>query len=169
MDVFGKYYRLSVEIARMISKEDISISEYVSDDGTLRDESCFLDINKSWQVIHFILTSRQDESESNCILSKVVLSNNFISKEDLGFGPAMIVFEDEVKEISRLLKDISKNDFKTLFDFQLLVRKEIYPVNKTTDQFDFFDCLWKNFSSLKSFYRKASANKQCVVFFLSSS
>ena len=168
MDIFGRYYRLSEETAARISRGEAAVKEYVLGGGASADSSCALNIHKSWQVIHFVLTSGCEAAGSDIVLSKAVLSDVFINNEDLGFGPAMITSRNEVERISSLLDEISKSDFRDMFDFQNMLRKDIYSVNKAESESVFFEYIWEHFNSVKNFYREAAASGQCAVFFLSS-
>ena len=168
MDIYGRYYRLDEETAARIGKGEVSVKEYVLNGGEFMQSSCALNIHKSWQVIHFVLTSGEGAADSGNMLSKAVLSDSFINSEDLGFGPAMITASSEVKKISSILRTISKADFKSMFSFQNMLRKEIYYVSKAESERDFFEYVWKHFSSVKNFFREAADCSQCIVFFLSA-
>ena len=168
MDIYGRYYRLDEDTAARIGKGEVSVREYVLEGGAFMQSSCALNIQKSWQVIHYVLTSGSGVTDNDNVLSKAVLGDNFINNEDLGFGPAMITSRSEVKKISSILGVISKKDFKSMFDFQNMLRKEIYSVNKAESESEFFEYIWCNFNSLQNIFREAAENSQCIVFFLCS-
>jgi hypothetical protein len=119
-----------------------------------------IDIDKSWQLIHFLLTG--DAWQGETPLRDVVLGGVPISDEDVGYGPARYLTAVEVKQVNAALSGISGAELWLRFDAGRVEAAEIYPSSWGNDDRDVI----ANFESLRRFYASAALDEQVVLQFL---
>ena len=116
MGMIGNYYMTDEDTIRKIRQGEISVESLIYDDNDEIDEDKTLDIDKAWHAIHFTLTGSMDEGDEEGVLFKTVFSGNLVNDEDIGYGPAMEITADEVREIHLAIKDISRDAFRADFN-----------------------------------------------------
>ena len=166
MSMIGNYFMTDEETILKIRQGDISVEGSIYDENDDVDEEKCLDIDKAWHAIHFTLTGHMANEDNDNILTKLTFSGNAVSNEDVGYGPAMEITANEVKEINAALKDISQADFRGKFNVKKMIENDIYPVREDEDEDEFFEYVWQHFECLKDFIAKASETGSCLLFFL---
>ena len=166
MSMIGNYYMTDTETVEKIRKGELSAEDFIYNENDEIDEEKSLDIDKAWHAIHFTLTGEIDEGDDDSILSKTVLGGNCVNDEDIGYGPAMEITSDEVREINAALSSIPQEDFRAKFNVKEMIENDIYPVTDDEDEDEFFEYVWIHFEALKEFYSKASENGCCLLFYI---
>jgi len=128
----------------------------------LSDDPTFLDIDKSWDGIAFLLTGQNAENARGA-LSRIIFSGQFVDEEqDLGYGPAHYLRVAEVKALSDEISKIDTVELKKRFDPAKMKAMEIYP--EIWDEGETaFEYLKDNFRSLQRFFEKAAAEYEVVI------
>ncbi len=120
----------------------------------------FLDVDKSWHGIHFLLTGTVREGEPP--LAWVIFAPKEIG-EDLGHGPARLLMPEQVAEVSKALAPITGDKLKKKCDWTLMNDSQIYPQGwRNGDQ----DYIAENFTQLRKFYESAGRRGMGVVHWL---
>ena len=100
--------------------------DFLYPDNEVESESeADLDIDKTWQAIHFLLTG--DAWKGSHPLSNAVLGGVELGDEDVGYGPARYLSASEVAEIAAHLSGISKEALISRFDLNKFRKNGIYP------------------------------------------
>ena len=121
----------------------------------------FLDVDKSWHAIHFLLTGSVKEGEPP--LSWVVFAPTEIGA-DLGHGRARLLMPDQVLEVSKALTPIVADKLKKKCDWTVMNDSQIYPQGwRSGDQ----DYIAENYTQLRKFYDSAARRHMGVVHWLS--
>jgi hypothetical protein len=120
-----------------------------------------LDIDKTWQIIHFLLTG--DPWKGEYPLGAVVLGGTELGEEDVGYGPARFLRSDEVREVAEALGSISETELWERFSEERAAKADIYPQGWTNNDSEY---VLGNFTALKRFYSTASQAKQAVLQFI---
>ena len=84
-----------------------------------------LDIDKSWHLIHFLLTGHAWEGSGPVALA--VLGGEPIGDEDVGYGPARGLNPAEVASVANALATLSPAELWSRFDARAAKLAEIYP------------------------------------------
>ncbi len=122
----------------------------------------FLDIDKSWDGIIFLLTGQSVQNTSDELLS-IIFSRNFLDKtQNFGFGPAHYLTSEEVKTINNKISSLTIEDLKLKFNPNKMMELEVYPQIWNEGEVA-FEYLSKNFIALKEFYKVAAQNNQAIV------
>ena len=113
MSMIGNYRRVSEsELSALCGNPD-SIGDFLYSDGDDRPERA-LDIDKTWQAIHFLLNDSQ--WEGNYPLVCVVLGGECIGEEDVGYGPARFLTPVQVKDVANAIDKIPVGMLLDKFD-----------------------------------------------------
>ncbi|HOP99918.1 MAG TPA: YfbM family protein [Acetivibrio clariflavus] len=159
MSMIGNYLLVDEETINGIKSGKIDISEFLYDTEHSDDE--YLDIDKSWHAIHYILCGQTWEGELPYY--NAVLGGTEINDEDVGYGPARYLTPSEVKEVYEAIKDITEDEFKSKFDYEELAENEIYPQFDSNDDADY---VWSYFVEVQEIFRKASINGKYMLMYI---
>ena len=175
MGMIGNYLMVREEIIEEIKSGRLLASDFLySDDYSIGTSEHSLNIDKSWYAIHFALTGEileelefgLPEIKNNNPLSKIVVNCQQLCDEDVGYGPPMYLSVAEVKDVNIALQSISKEDFRSKFDFSEMIKNAIYPIIDGEDMYVFFEYCLEYFVRVKEFYAKASKENMCIIFYI---
>lgn len=127
-------------------------------------EDDVVDLDKSWQVIHFVLTGSAYEGTPP--LCHAIFGQLPIGEEEVGYGPALGTRYQLVSEISSALSNISEDEFCNRFNPESIAKADIYPP-VWSEPGVLNDYVLPNFRTLKRFYSEAAANRHAVITFIS--
>ena len=140
---------------------------YESEDN----DDAFLDIDKAWGGILYLLTGKafasgspEDEVDS---LNRIFFSAQFFDEDmDVGYGPAHYLTPEQVAGIHRKIASLTEADLKAHYDPEAMSEEEkLYP-SLDWDEED-FDYLYFHFQALQSFFATAASRGEAIVTFLS--
>ncbi|MDM5154425.1 DUF1877 family protein [Bacillus sp. DX1.1] len=112
---------------------------------------------------HFVLYGEIDGAEPPL---EYVVPLNDSTIDDNSFGTSSLTSK-QVKKAYVAIKDISKNDFKKLYNFQELMDEQLYPLIEDDNPDEIFEYIYSYFLEIKELYKQAVSNKQRVIFSLS--
>jgi hypothetical protein len=125
------------------------------------DEDAVLDIDKSWQGIHFLLTGEQYKGAEPHSLP--VLGGTEIG-EELAYGPARYLEPAQVEAAARLLGDVTLEQLRQRYNPKSLELARIYPNGfwmKERDQA--FEYLAHWYEHLRRFYAEAATRGDAML------
>lgn len=162
MSMIGQYRRVD----ETTLKELLTLPQHLS--GFLYpvvedNPEASLDIDKSWHIIHFLLTG--DTWAGRWPLVGAVMGGTTISDEDVGYGPARYLKPDEVAEVSHALTAISTRELLSRFDVNCVQDADIYPHAWSGNEED-REYIAYYYAELQTFFAKATAAGQAVILFL---
>ncbi len=157
MSMIGNFLMINEANYKKITTNPDNITNFLYE--TDHENENFLDIDKTWHVIHYLLTG--DVYEGEPPQRDVILGGVVIGDIDVGYGPARILDKEEVKNVSDYLTTISNEVLLSKYDEKKLNELEIYPgwENIVEDQEYIIDY----FNQLKKFYELASQKKYYVI------
>lgn len=162
MSMIGNFIRVSSAQLEALLQAPEQISDFLYSEKYRDDTTTeHLDIDKSWQIIHFLLTG--DPWGGERPLAAVVLGGAELGEEDVGYGPARFLRSEEVSEVAAALQRITETDLWKRFDEKRVAKAGIYPQGWTNDDSGY---VLENFALLKRFYAAASQEKQAVLQFI---
>jgi hypothetical protein len=149
--------------------EEILIDSSVLEDVFYTEDSeDLIDIDKAWEGIFFLLTGCAigQLNEAKPPFSLALFSLQLVDEDqDMGYGPAHFLTDEQVKEVSLALTSINIAHLKSRFNGKVMMEKEIYPeIWEEGEQS--FNYLYENFEKMKRFYKVASDKGNAVITFL---
>ena len=162
--MIGNYIRIPEnDLNRLLANPESIMDFLYPEDESLPLPDRRLDIDKSWHIIHFLLTGETWEGKEP--LRNVVLGGTLIGEVDVGYGPARYLTPPEVREISKALSSISESSLWARFDRQAVLDHEIYPDgwegNETERGY-----MQGYFGQLKVFFEEAAKQNESVILYL---
>lgn len=157
--MIGNYVAINEDELNQIRDGKIDLADI---DSSNYDE---LDIDKSWQAIHFLLCEDIEDGELPLGYVVPILLDNGI-KSDYEYG-AYYLTNEQVKVAHESMKSLSKTDLLGMYHFESFVEKEIYPIVKNEDEEQFFEYIYRYFLNISKFFEKIITDKNAVVFYIS--
>jgi hypothetical protein len=163
MSMIGYFLAVKPEQIDELVRDPGSVASFVDAAVDDQDElgADFLDVDKSWHGIHFLLTDSPAAGEPP--LQWVVFAPTQIG-EDVGYGPARVLMPEEVMAANKALASITTDKLKRKCDWQLMNDSEIYPQGWCAGDEDY---IAENFAHLKKFYESAARRRMGIVQWLS--
>ena len=160
MGMIGNYVAVKGDTLEKIKSGELDFFD-------IDPEKCpTLDIDKSWQAIHYMLC-KGEIAEGDPPMGYVVPmhSDNLLDVE-MDFGAFMITCE-QVQEAYEAIKNIYEAQFRAKYDIKSLAEDEVYPVvDADTDDETFFEYLFDYFNQIRDFYKQAIENSQEIIFYI---
>jgi hypothetical protein len=177
MSMIGNFLAVTAEKLNELVRDPATVAEFLEIAIEDQDElgADFLDVDKSWQAIHFLLTgdegrvARESRVETGSVhegespLRWVVFAPTEIG-EDSGYGLPRALTADQVVEVSKALAPITADKLRKKCDLKLMNDREIYPQGWRAGDEDY---VAENFAHLKKLYESAARRRLGVVQWLS--
>ncbi|MGI6699208.1 MAG: YfbM family protein [Christensenellales bacterium] len=127
-------------------------------------EHQFIDVDKCWQAIHFLLCQKAYEGETPMGYVVPLRDINACAIET-NYG-AFFLHPEQVREASGYLQTLTEEKIKAMYDYQAMLDAAIYPLLPGEEDDDFFDYVYGYFSPLKDFYLNAAQKGYSVLFYI---
>ena len=124
-----------------------------------------LDIDKSWQAVHYLLCGSIDDGEPPMEYVVPIRDENFI-ESGMEFG-AFFADAGQVREAVEYLDSLGEDELKCMFDFDAMLRDEVYPIMDEDDEDGFFEYLCGYIGKIKKFYKETAERRSAVIFYVS--
>jgi hypothetical protein len=148
MSMTGRFFSVDPTILNSVSRDGEAAERLVFESDTPE-----LDIDKSWHLIHFLLSGERWTAKS--LLGRAVLGGTEIKNSDGGYGPIRYLTHTEVRAISDAIQTVSPTALWSRFNPEEVQAADIYPgsweLDAVTEQYVLF-----NYASLQAFYASAS-------------
>jgi Domain of unknown function (DUF1877) len=118
-----------------------------------------LSIEKSWQVIHYLLTGRTDQAPpplGNAILGGVEIG------QERDYGRIRFLTPVQIREVAEALAAVSRDDLSRHFDLARMTIANVYP---RTDHLD-IEWVLHYFEPLCRYYADAAANGNAMLLWI---
>ena len=125
-----------------------------------------LDLDKSWQGLHFLLTGTDLGGDPP--LNFIHRPESSIGDVDVGYGPARAVRSGEVHAIAAELERLPGEKLAERFDPEMMMELGIYPEiwNRDPADDDTLGYLLQYYEDLRGFVRRAADRDQGIVVYL---
>jgi hypothetical protein len=165
MSMIGNYLRVSeAELNRLLeAPESISSLLYPESPSSFSNDR-HLDIDKSWQLIQFLLTG--DPWEGEPPLRNVVMGGTELGDVDVGYGPARYLTPTEVQVVTAALASLSPQELWSRFDAEKIRDAEIYPDGCWEEDPTLGEYVQGNFQQVKDFFSRAAQERQAVLLWI---
>ena len=123
-----------------------------------------LEIVRSWQLIHFLLTGAPWEHSGP--LANAVLGGSEIPGTDSGYGAYRVNAAKDVQALCRQLDELSADALWSRFDLSRVQAEQIYPEDWTGSHDDRQE-LQEDYEALQAFLASAAQGNEAVLMFMS--
>ncbi len=152
MGMCGQYIAIDKEVLKRLENEEIGIYDIDI------DESNSIDIDKSWDALHFMFKNKME--------TVVPLDFNYLIEE---YTESYVyhLMSYEVSETYEYLEGIDENGVKTMFNFLDMCDEEVYPITDGENEHDFFEYIYSNFVQIKEFFKRVAEEGKLIIFYVS--
>ncbi len=159
MSMIAVYQQTTDEIIKDL-KNSGDAADYVWE-AQESDDTDVCDIDKMWDALHFLLTSKtlQEPIEDN-LLSEAVVGQSILSEDEFISG----IYSDRVQEIAQALGEIDFEKYIEKFNMEDFYKNDIYPAiwDREEEKELIIEDLRYSFKTIKEFYTRM-AEKKCAV------
>ena len=161
MSMTAGLIRVNDDELKSIIDGEVSLDAYLFPEDDVTPEN-ICDIYKAWNGIMFLLEKLAEDDSS--VLRRSVLGGTPFG-EDMGYGPAMYISEEDVDEISKLLMNIEEAGLREAFDPSEMAEADIYSFDAERAEED-LEFYVSHYSEMRTFYKIAAREKQSVIQYL---
>jgi hypothetical protein len=165
MGMAGCFAAIAPDMQRQIRNDPSLMEDFLYPNDGDDEPEYSIDVDKAWDVIHFMLTSQAKGTEDP--LSWAVLGGEEIG-EEVGYGPARFLSPDQVQAVAAALEKLSIEEFVRGFKPAEMTVAEVYPVGIwERDGQDGLDYVLENYQHMVTFYRDTASRGDGAVLWLS--
>lgn len=161
MGMYGYYFAIDDNIVQQIASGDIALKNLKVDDYP------GLDIDRSWEAIHYLLCG--DISDGEPPLGYVV---PLTSDRGIDFGSfgAFFLRAGQVTEALQAIAELDEAQLRLRYDFPIMVKDEVYPLEpgavSDEDGDAFFAFILQHFNEIRRFYSETSVAGKGLIFYI---
>lgn len=161
MGMVACFTSLTSEALLELQKQPKLIEDYLYPDDGESEPPNYIDLDKSWHGIHYLLTGSADGGAEPQSLA-VIGGEEF--GPDVGYGPARFLTAEQVRSVAAALSGTSSEVLSQRFNPKDMEDKQIYPdVIWVRDGQEALDYLLENYQQLQAFYQGAAARGDAVI------
>ena len=165
MGMAGFFAAVDADTLDRLRAEPERLADYLfpdDDEGTELENA--IDVDKAWHAIHYLLNGTAEGGDEPYAL--VVLGGQEIG-EDIGYGPARLLFPEQVADIAGALREFDADALAARFDPEAMEESQIYPEQIwTRDGQEALDYVLHYYQLLCGFYEEAAARGDGVILWL---
>ena len=163
MGMVGCFAAVAPETLQRLRDDPSLIDEYLHPDDGDSDPPNYIDVDKAWHGIHYLLAGSEEVGTE--LLTWAVLGGEEVGDE-IGYGPARFLQPEQVRGIAAGLPDDSI--FKSRFDPHAMEKAQIYPeMIWVRDGDEALEYLVENYRELTAFYKSAAERGDGAILWLS--
>jgi len=154
MGMVGCFAAVSTTTLDGLRADPESIEEYLYPNDGEDEPPYYIDVDKAWHGIHYLLTGSAEGGAEP--LSLAVMGGEEFGPE-VGYGPARFLTPTQVSLVAGALSQLTVDHLESRFNPEDMEAKDIYPdVIWARDGKDALDYLLENYRQLATFYRDAA-------------
>lgn len=157
MGMSGFYFAIDDKLVQQISAGEIQLEDLDPNDYS------GLDIDKSWQAIHYLLCG--DIAEGEPPLGYVVPMTD---DQGIDFGEfgAFYLRPEQVTEALQAIAELDEAQLRMRYDLPAMVVDQVYPIVSDEDEDELFAYILEHFNAIRHFYSQAAAEGKGLIFYI---
>jgi hypothetical protein len=156
----GKFMAIPAGTLNTLIGDPSGILSIIYPDERQASQLQYLDVDKAWHGIHYLLTGEPWGVEPP--LSAAVLGGTEFG-ENFGYGPTRYLRPDEVKIVSAALNGVSAGELAERYSPEKLESADIYPGVWRREGEEVLEHLLRYYDELVHFYRDAAHRGDAVL------
>ena len=164
MSMIGNYRRVSAATLEDLRRNPEPLARFLYDDAA-SSSGDGLDIDKSWHIIHFLLTGDPWKGKEPWV--NVVLGGTPVSEESVGYGPARYLTPPQVAEVAQALSTLSAEDLLARWDDEAIAEADIYPNIWDDESPEELEYVSDNYEAIREIFARAAQNGDAMIVWLS--
>jgi hypothetical protein len=161
MGMIGCFTSLSPDALERLRDEPDLIEDYLYPDGGDSEPPNYIDLDKAWHGVHYLLTGEAyggQEPESLAVVGGEEFG------PEVGYGPARFLTVEQVTKVASALSALTPEILESRFNPKDMEAKDIYPgIIWVRDGKEALDFVLEGYQQLQVFYRDAASRGEAVV------
>jgi hypothetical protein len=165
--IVANYLRITPDELVCLQQSPATIGAFLYDDrdgdlsSRVLSDRC-LDIDKTWHIIHFLLTGTLEGG--SWPLCGAVLGGRPLGSSKVGYGSVRYLRSEKVREVAAALGVIPSDELARRFDLETLQGLDIYPGigSSTAEELDY---ILPYYSDLVDFFQQAAEAGDALLLF----
>lgn len=161
MGMYGYYFSMDDKLVQQIEQGEVALKSLKIDDYA------GLDIDRSWEAIHYLLCG--DIADGEPPLGYIVPMTSDKGIEFGSFG-AFSLRAEQVAEALKAISELDEAQLRLRYDFQAMVEDEVYPLEQgiVTDEDEdaFFAFMLQHFNEIRRFFGQTAAESKGIIFYI---
>lgn len=157
MGMSGYYFAIDDKLVHAIATGETALEDLNPDDYP------GLDIDKSWEVIHYLLCENIAEGEPPLGYVVPMLTDQSIPFGDFG---AFYLRAGQVSEAHQAMAELDEAQLRLRYNFQAMVEEQIYPIVSDEDENELFAYMLQHYNEIRRFYGQTAAEGKGLIFYI---
>ena len=161
MGMVACFTSLSAEALAELQADPDRIEDYLYPDDGDSEPPNYIDLDKAWHGIHYLLTGT---AEGGIQPQSLAVFGGEEFGPDVGYGPARFLTVDQVRRVAEHLSALTPEALASRFNAKDMEAKQIYPdVIWVRDGQEALGYALDNYQQLQVFYQDAAARGDAVI------
>jgi hypothetical protein len=161
MGMIGCFASLSPDALQRLRDEPDLIEDYLYPDDGDGEPPNYIDLDKAWHGVHYLLTGQAYGGQEPEALA-VVGGEEF--GPEVGYGPARFLTSEQVTKVASALSALTPEILGSRFNPEDMEAKEIYPSTIwVRDGKEGLSYVLDGYQQLQVFYRDAASRGEAVI------
>lgn len=168
MSMIGNLLRVTeVELTSYLQDSSLFETRIYSDFDENNIDEAYVDLDKTWNVLAFLLGGKHKEYEDQKMAHLVFGRHTLDEDQDVGYGPARYLTIAEVQELNQALNQITDEEMRKRFSPEECEANDIYPSFwLEEDVNDLWDYISDHLQLLRKAYQTAADRKEAMITYL---
>lgn len=129
------------------------------------EEDDYVDFDKAWQALHFILTGSPYEGDPPL---NFLLQAGEETGEDIGYGPARFASPDEVRDFRNAFAKLTDAELRRRYDPERMVAADVYLADSLADEGEEgWDYVFQSVPALRALLERCVAEGSGIAIWIS--
>jgi hypothetical protein len=151
-------------LSKFLGKKEPVETLEIPDLEFIEGENIDDDLDKSWQGIHFCLNKTDYDAEPP--MDFITVGGKTVGDIEVGYGPARLLGSEMVKEIDKIISNITTEKLYKNYNISEMEKLDIYPNIWEVEGDEGFVYIAEYFESLKSFVANCSKHNLGMAVYL---
>ncbi len=151
---------LNPEALEELRNDPESVEEFVSEAS---ESGGLVDLHKSWQALHFVLTGTPWEVDDRIPVSQAVLGGEEIGDDFTGYGPVRVIGPEAVQKVSNGMGLLQISDLINKYSPEDYEKADLYAFNGIEEE---KGSISSCFTQLKTFYAGCASRGSAVLIWI---
>lgn len=121
-----------------------------------------LDIDKSWEMIHFLLCRCKENGEPPMGYVIPMRDENELDFGEDTDGRVFYITAQQVREADEFLQSLSDDALREMYDFKEMQKNGVYPIDSEEEASWLYDYIHSYLTKIREFYHQAAEKGHAI-------
>ena len=160
MGMIACFTSLAPQALQHLRDNPEEIGDFLYPDGGEGEPPHYLDLDKSWHGLHYLLTG---EAYGGPVPLSLAILGGVEFGSEISYGAARFLTAEEVAAVGAALSSVTLDTLRQRFDPDEMEALEIYPQIWTRDDPEALDYVLQAFPDLQQFYAAAGTRGEAAI------